>query len=144
MNALKAPLKSGYPSGYMDLAQAYSAFQSSLQQGRLQTSDVEQARNNFIAQLNNADISTEYIETLLMSEEIKNAFPNMTVHEKEILESCLMGLKSVGDSLKTVVDYGMQQLRSSAIKPRLHPWVDQFLSHNHNMTEVSNRLLLEP
>uniref|UniRef100_U5EZ33 Conserved oligomeric Golgi complex subunit 4 n=1 Tax=Corethrella appendiculata TaxID=1370023 RepID=U5EZ33_9DIPT len=137
VNALKSPLKSGYPSGYIDLAQAYNAFQSSIQQGRLQTSDTEQARINFIAQLNNADTSTEFIETLwkMMSEEIRNNFPLMTTREKEKLESCLAELKSVGDSLKALVDYGLQQLRSSAIKPRLHPWIDQFLTHNHNLTE---------
>ena len=52
VNALKGPLKSGYPSGYIDLAQAYNAFQSSIQQGRLQTSDAEQARANFIVSYN--------------------------------------------------------------------------------------------
>lgn len=137
LNALKTPLKNGYPSGYMDLAQAYNAFQSTIQQGRIQTNDVENSRNNFIVQLNNADISTEYIETLLttISEEIHITFPAMSIKEKSLLDSCLAGIKTVGDSLRAIVDFGMQQLRSSAIKPRLHPWVDQFLSHNHNLTE---------
>ncbi|XP_041776829.1 conserved oligomeric Golgi complex subunit 4 [Anopheles merus] len=137
MKALKAPLKSGYPTGYIDLAQAYNAFQSSIQQGRLQTSDSDQARGRFIAALNNADMSTEFIETLwkMMTEETEITFPGMSAREKEKLDSCLGGLKSVGDSLKALVDFGFQQLRSSAIKPRLHPWVDQFLTHNHNLTE---------
>lgn len=52
-----------------------------------------------------------------------------------MIESCLGGLKSVGDSLKTVCESGMQQLRSSAIKPRINPWIDQFLSYNHMMTD---------
>lgn len=137
LNALKAPLKAGYPSGYIDLAQAYNALQSSIQQGKLQTSDTEVARTKFIITLNNADKSTEYIETLFknMSEEIKITFPNTTPHMRDIYDSCLMGLKSVGDSLKTVIDFGMQQLRSSALKPRIHPWIDQFQSYNHVMTE---------
>uniref|UniRef100_A0A182JSD8 Conserved oligomeric Golgi complex subunit 4 n=1 Tax=Anopheles christyi TaxID=43041 RepID=A0A182JSD8_9DIPT len=137
MKALKAPLKAGYPTGYIDLAQAYNAFQSSIQQGRLQTSDSDQARGRFIAALNNADMSTEFIETLwkMMTEETEITFPGMSAREKEKLASCLGGLKSVGDSLKALVDFGFQQLRSSAIKPRLHPWVDQFLTHNHNLTE---------
>lgn len=140
INALKGPLKNGYPSGYIDLAQAYNAIQSSIQQGKLQTSDAEQARTNFIVQLNNADMSTEFIETLwaTMSEEIRGAFANMTQRESEILESCMSGLKGVKDSLKAVVDFGMQQLKSSAIKPRLNPWVDQFLTYNHRLTEVSS------
>lgn len=137
ITALKTPLKAGYPSGYIDLAQAYNAFQTSLQQGRIQTSDAEQSRNTFIVHLNNADRSTEFIETLYagMLEEVKSSFVGMSSREKEILESCMSGLKSVGDSLKALVEFGMQQLRSSAIKPRLHPWVDQFLQHNHNLNE---------
>ncbi|XP_053694631.1 conserved oligomeric Golgi complex subunit 4 [Sabethes cyaneus] len=134
-SALKSPLKAGYPTGYMDLAQ--SALQNSIQQGRLQTSDVEQARTKFLTTLNNADMSTEFIETLwsMMADEVKLNFPSMTAREKEKLESCLSLLKSVGDSLKALVDFGLQQLRASAIKPRLHPWVDQFIGHNHNLTE---------
>lgn len=137
LNALRAPLKAGYPSGYIDLAQAYNAFQTSIQQGRIQTSDAEQARTNFIVQLNNADKSLEFIETLwkMMSEEAHNTFPNVTQRENEILDSCLAGLKSFSDSLKAVIDFGMQQLRSSAVKPRIHPWVDQFQSHNHSMND---------
>lgn len=97
LNALKSLLKAGYPSGYIDLAQAYNAFQSSLQQGKLQSSDTEHARIKFITALNNGDISTEYIETLynLMQEEIKKGFPNITNREKEISNSCLAGLKAV-------------------------------------------------
>lgn len=138
ITALRTPLKAGYPSGYIDLAQAYNAFQTSIQQGKIQTSDTEQARTHFIIQLNNADMSTEYIETLwmMMGEEIRGAFPAMSVREGEILDSCLSGLKSVRDTLKAVVDFGLQQLRSSAVKPRLHTWIDQFISHNHELTEV--------
>lgn len=137
LNALKSPLKSGYPSGYIDLAQAYNAFQSSIQQGKIQTSDTEVARTKFIVTLNNADKSTEYIETLHknMGEEIKISFPTMNVHKREMIDSCLSGLKSVGDSLKAVIEFGMQQLRSSALKPRINPWIDQFQSYNHMLTE---------
>ncbi|GAB0094433.1 Conserved oligomeric Golgi complex subunit 4 [Sergentomyia squamirostris] len=135
--ALKAPLKAGYPSGYIDLAQAYNVLQSSIQHGKIQTSDAEQSRNNFLVKLNDADIATEYIETLwtMMTEEIKIACPALSEREKEKLESCTSGLKSVGDTLKAVIDFGMQQLRSSAIKPRLHQWVDEFLNISHNLTE---------
>lgn len=139
VGALKAPLKSGYPSGFIDLAQAYNAFQTSIQQGKLQTNDNEQARANFIVQLNNTDMSTEYIETLTtgISEEIRNAFPKITKKESEILDSCLAGMKSVRDTMKAIVDFGLQQLRTSAIKPRLHTWIDQFISLNHIMSDVS-------
>lgn len=135
--SLKAPLKIGYPSGYIDLAQAYNAFQTSIQQGKIQTNDNEQARIQFIIQLNNTDTSTEFIETLYttIKDEIKIAFPKITTKECELLDSCLSGLKSVRDTLKAVNDFGLQQLRSTAIKPRLHTWVDQFISLNFAFSE---------
>lgn len=137
VSALKTPLKNGYPSGYIDLAQAYNAFQSSIQQGKLQTNDSEQSRANFIVQLNNADMSTEFIETLTNSiaEDIKYAFPRIKPSEWGLVESCLGLLKSVRDTLKAVVDFGLQQLRSTAVKPRLHTWIDQFISLNHTLSE---------
>lgn len=138
VNALRAPLKSGYPSGYIDLAQAYNAFQTSIQHGKIQTNDSEQARANFIVQLNNTDMSTEFIDTLtvVVNEEMNGAFPKMTSKERGIVESCLSGMKSVRDTLKALVDFGLQQLRNTAIKPRLHTWIDQFISINHTMNEV--------
>ncbi|XP_017042837.1 conserved oligomeric Golgi complex subunit 4 [Drosophila ficusphila] len=137
VSALKAPLKSGYPSGYIDLAQAYNAIQTTLQQGKLHSSDADRNRANFLVQLNNADISTEYIETLwqTMEQEISGTFPQTTPVERQLLDSCLTELKAVRDALKATVDFGMQQLRSSVIKPRLNPWINQFLNYSHNLNE---------
>ncbi|XP_017099288.3 conserved oligomeric Golgi complex subunit 4 [Drosophila bipectinata] len=135
--ALKAPLKSGYPSGYIDLAQAYNAIQTTLQQGKLHSSDADRSRANFLVQLNNADISTEYIETLwqTMEQEIAGTFPQTSPVERQLLDSCLTELKAVRDALKATVDFGMQQLRSSVVKPRLNPWINQFLNYSHNLNE---------
>lgn len=47
-NGLRNRLRQGYPAGYLDLAQAYSALQTSIQHGRLQTSDTECARLMFL------------------------------------------------------------------------------------------------
>lgn len=138
VNALRVPLKLGCPSGYIDLAQAYNAIQSSLQQGRIQANDNEKARINFLIQLNNADVATEYIQTLCqtMEQEIKGGFPYITNSENQLIKSCLTELETVRDTLKACVDFGIQKLRSSAIKPRLHPWVDQYLNYNHHLSEV--------
>ncbi|XP_017773856.1 PREDICTED: conserved oligomeric Golgi complex subunit 4 [Nicrophorus vespilloides] len=134
---LKNKLKQGYPSGYLDLTQAYNVLQTSLQQGRLQPSDAEQARTTFLVALNNGDVSTEYVEALCDSviQEIDQVMPNMKTNDRGKLESCLSGLSSVTTNLKDVIDYGMQQLRSSAVKPRVNPWVDAFLNVNHQFTE---------
>lgn len=137
ISALKSSFKAGYPSGFIDLAQAYNAFQTSIQQGKLQTSDNEQARTSFIIQLNNADMSTDFIETLTTSiiDEIKLTLPRITAKEIGLVESCMSGMKSVRDTLKAVVDFGLQQLRATAIKPRLHTWIDQFIALNHTMSD---------
>ncbi|KAJ8938483.1 hypothetical protein NQ318_007119 [Aromia moschata] len=116
---LKGRLRQGYPSGYLDLSQAYNVLQTSIQQGRLQSGDTEQSRTAFIHVL----------------KEIEQALPKMNSNERGKLESCLSGLSSVTTNLKDIIDYGIQQLRSTAIKPRVNPWVDTFLNMSHHLTE---------
>ncbi|XP_014217199.2 conserved oligomeric Golgi complex subunit 4 [Copidosoma floridanum] len=136
-NQLKSRLRQGYPVGYLDLAQAYNALQTSIQHGRIQTSDTELARLMFLAYLNNTEVSTEYVETLSksLSGDINQAFPNLQGKEKEKIESCLAGMKNVTFTLRTVLDYGMEQLRIGAVRPRVTPWVDTFLTVNHQITD---------
>lgn len=38
----------GFPSGYLDLAQAYSVLSSSIQHGKIQGSDIEKNRTQFV------------------------------------------------------------------------------------------------
>lgn len=87
--------------------------------------------------LNNADSSTEYVDALCDSvlKEIEQALPSMNSNERGKLESCLSGLSSVTINLKEIIEYGIQQLRVSAIKPRISSWVDNFTSINHQLTE---------
>ena len=68
--------------------------------------------------------------------DIDQVFPNIHGKEKGKIESCLAGMKSVSSILRTVVDYGLEQLRVSAVKPRVTPWVDAFLTINHQINEV--------
>jgi len=42
----------------------------------------------------------------------------------------------VSTKLKDVLNFGFDQLTSSAIKPRIKPWVDGFSSTSHNISEV--------
>ncbi|CAH2008212.1 unnamed protein product [Acanthoscelides obtectus] len=134
---LKSRLRQGYPSGYLDLTQAYNVLQTSIQHGRLQSGDTEQSRTAFITALNNSDSSTEYVDALCdhVLKEIEQALPNMNSRDRGKLESCLSGLSSVTANLRDIIDYGMQQLRNAAVKPRVHPWVDAFLNVNHHFTE---------
>lgn len=47
-----------------------------------------------------------------------------------------MDILTVGSILYlSSLQYGLSQLSSSAVKPRLKPWVDSFLSVNHDIRE---------
>nr|CAG4649171.1 EOG090X02VY [Scapholeberis mucronata]SVE93508.1 EOG090X02VY [Scapholeberis mucronata] len=132
--------KQGFPSGYLDLTQAYNAIQSSLQQGsiRLQSSDTEKTKANFLTTLNNIDTSIEYIETLdkNVSNEIQvNLGNSITGRDHEKIQSCLAGFKTSITKFRQLLSFGHEQLKSSAIKPRIKPWVDQLLSVNHVIDE---------
>ncbi|XP_065332863.1 conserved oligomeric Golgi complex subunit 4 [Cloeon dipterum] len=140
---LHRQLKKGYSSGYLDLtAQAYNMWQSSLQQGRLNTStqsDSDSARVMFLAHLNNADASLEFIKVMIrgLEEDIVTSIgaKNLTANDQAKLSSCLSGFGSVTASLRHVAEYGLQQLIASAVKPRTGPWVDAFMQANHQLTE---------
>nr|CAG4643799.1 EOG090X02VY [Lepidurus arcticus] len=139
-NVFHNQLRQGLPSGYLDLTQAYNALQTSLQQGRLQvqSSDTEKARLIFLTALNNADTSVQYAETLqksIDSEASAALGPALVGRNKEKLSSCLTGLNSTAAKFRSIVDFGLQQLRASAIKPRVKPWVDAFLSVGHEIDE---------
>lgn len=49
--ALKKALRNGFPGGYLDLAQAYSAIHTTIQQGRLQSGDTETQKAMFLVSL---------------------------------------------------------------------------------------------
>jgi hypothetical protein len=81
------------------------------------------------AYLNNTDTSMEYVTSLKSSLEtsINDAIgQNLTQYDKEKITNCLSGLASVNIRLKSVSEFGFSQLRSSAVKPRVKPWLDTF------------------
>lgn len=83
------------------------------------------------------------METLCKSlgAEIDGTFPSMQDKERGKIDSCLSGLKSVMSILRAVTDYGLEQLRVSAVKPRVTPWVDAFLSVDHHVNEVNQEIM---
>ncbi|XP_076448808.1 conserved oligomeric Golgi complex subunit 4-like [Babylonia areolata] len=132
-------LRAGFPSGF-DLQQAYNLVQASITQGKLQSSDAEKvkARASFLTSLNNAEVSCDYCKALknnLEDEVSKLYVQQCTEQSKAKLESCLGDLGTVSGRFKDVVDFGFSQLSSSAIRPRIKPLTDSFLSTNHNISE---------
>ena len=83
-------------------------------------------------------MSTEYVETLCKSlgAEIDATFPNMQKKDRGKIDSCLSSLKGVILILRGIIDCGLEQLRVSAVKPRVTPWLDAFLSIDHHINEV--------
>lgn len=83
-------------------------------------------------------MSTEYVETLCksLSAEIDATFPNMQKKDRGKIDSCLSSLKGVILILRGIIDCGLEQLRVSAVKPRVTPWLDAFLSIDHHINEV--------
>lgn len=140
---LQNSIKSRLSSSYLDLVNAYSTLQNTFQQRFQSSSEFNSVNHNFSVQLNNADKSISFMETLLETTKT-DFYTNFNCdQEKEtiLFESCLSGLKNVIDSFKAVISFGFQQLRSAAIKPRLHPWVDHFLTYNHqpSINDSSNK-----
>ena len=58
------------------------------------------------------------------------------------IKSCLGEVIAVSNKFKDIVDFGFSHLGSSAVKPRIKPLVDTFLSTSHNLSEVWPTLLL--
>lgn len=71
LEVLYSRLRSGFPSGF-DFSQAYNLVQSSIQQGKLQTqsTDTEKAKATFLVTLNNAAVTSEFIQTLKKNLEV--------------------------------------------------------------------------
>ncbi|XP_067931489.1 conserved oligomeric Golgi complex subunit 4-like isoform X2 [Watersipora subatra] len=132
---LKSRLKLGYPSGA--LSQAYNIVSSSFQQGKLQSSDVEKSRLQFLMTLNNAEASSENIQTLKNSieSELPKVLSSDSKNTDEKLDSCLTDLGHLTKRFKDLVDFGFNQLRSSAIKSRIKPSIEDLLSTSHNIDE---------
>jgi len=129
-------VKAGLPSTYLD--QAYSVIHSATG-AKLAGADSDKQRQMFLAYLNNAESGGEYITrlqgTIQTDLSSLQASSTVTPKQSEKIKSCLTGLPCVQAKLKTVLDSGLAALRTSAIKPRMKPWVDSFCSYSHNITE---------
>uniref|UniRef100_T1J554 Conserved oligomeric Golgi complex subunit 4 n=1 Tax=Strigamia maritima TaxID=126957 RepID=T1J554_STRMM len=136
---LHTQLRLGFPSGSLDLSQAYTVLQqyTSMQQGKASAPEPDKARIAFLTTINNGEVAVEYIQTLKkdIQNETYRQFANARDQEKAKLESCLSDLNNSANKFKELVDYGMKQLSTTVVKPRIKPWVDSFFSVSHDITE---------
>ncbi|XP_071957457.1 conserved oligomeric Golgi complex subunit 4-like [Antedon mediterranea] len=135
-DVLYSKLRAGFPSGSFDVTQAYNL----LQQGKFPTSssDTDAAKLEFLTTLNNIEVSLEYTHALKKSitEECESLISKGAGEVgRAKLESCIADLAQLNHKFKDVLDYGLSQLNTSAIKPRIKPWVDTYQSVSHSITE---------
>ena len=84
-------------------------------------------------------MSIEYIQTLRESVEgeIINHVGTPSTKDRAKIDNCLNSLSGLGNGqFRAIIDFGMEQLKNSAIKPRIKPWVDAFLDTSHDINEV--------
>lgn len=65
----------------------------------------------------------------------------LTGRDQSKLQTCLAGLKTTAAKFRKLSEFGHEHLKSSAIKPRIKPWIDHFLSVNHDINEVTHVFL---
>ena len=132
-------VKAGLPSTYLDTA--YSVLQSTAVTAKLAgpVDTVDKQRQLFLAYLNNAESGAEYMTRLqaTVTADLSSLQHGAAVspHQSDKIRSCLTGLPAVQARLKAVLDSGMAALRSSAVRPRIKPWIDAFCSVSHSIGE---------
>ena len=126
-------VKAGLPNTYLD--QAYSVLHSATG-AKLAVADTDKQRQQFLSYLNNAESGLEYITRLQDSIQAElTSLHTGSDKQAEKINSCMTGLPAVQTKLRTILDSGLAALRSSAVKPRVKPWVDGFSLCSHNITD---------
>uniref|UniRef100_A0AAQ5XHU9 Conserved oligomeric Golgi complex subunit 4 n=1 Tax=Amphiprion ocellaris TaxID=80972 RepID=A0AAQ5XHU9_AMPOC len=118
-------LRQGFPATTLQdiqrgVSSAVSLMQSSLQQGKFNTLGIESTENAKAAFLN--DCSKLFSQGVGSGEQAK-------------IESCLSDLVSTSTKFKDLLQEGLTELNTTAIKPQVKPWISSFLSISHNIEE---------
>ncbi|XP_014667760.1 PREDICTED: conserved oligomeric Golgi complex subunit 4-like [Priapulus caudatus] len=135
-DVLRARLRAGFPSGLLDLQQAYSVLHASLQQGKL--SDADEGRVRFLVTLNDVAVSGEHLRTLRASleAEFTARLSHAGERERAKLASCLTDLAAAEARFAETLEFGVEQAHRSAVRPRLKPWVEVFTYVSHDISEA--------
>ncbi|XP_069549665.1 conserved oligomeric Golgi complex subunit 4 isoform X1 [Brachyistius frenatus] len=139
-------LRQGFPATTLQdiqrgVSSAVSLMQSSLQQGKFNTLGIESAEHAkaaFLVTLNNVEVCSENITTLKrnLENDCSKLFSQGTASgEQAKIESCLSDLVSTSTKFKDLLQEGLTELNTTAIKPQVKPWISSFLSISHNIEE---------
>ncbi|XP_072236586.1 conserved oligomeric Golgi complex subunit 4 [Leuresthes tenuis] len=139
-------LRQGFPATTLQdiqrgVSSAVSLMQSSLQQGKFNTMGIESTENAkaaFLVTLNNAEVCSENITTLkrnLENDCSKLFSQGFGSGEQAKIESCLSDLVGTSTKFKDLLQEGLTELNTTAIKPQIKPWISCFLSISHNIEE---------
>ncbi|KAJ7426377.1 component of oligomeric golgi complex 4 [Willisornis vidua] len=140
-------LKQGFPATtFQDfqrgVTSAVNIMHSSLQQGKFDTKGIEstdEAKQSFLVTLNNVEVCSENIMTLKKTLEsdcsklLSQGFGGEQAQAK--IESCLSDMAAVSNKFRDLLQEGLNELNSTAIKPQVKPWINLFLSVSHNIEE---------
>ncbi|CAH2323866.1 conserved oligomeric Golgi complex subunit 4 [Pelobates cultripes] len=140
-------LRMGFPATtFQDIQRgvtsAVSLMQSSLQQGKFDTKGIEsndEAKMSFLVSLNNVEVCSENITTLKKNlENDCNKLFSQDVGGEQArakIDSCLSDMASVSNKFGDLLQEGLGELNSTAVKPQVKPWINLFLSVSHNIEE---------
>ncbi|XP_029981227.1 conserved oligomeric Golgi complex subunit 4 isoform X2 [Sphaeramia orbicularis] len=139
-------LRQGFPATTLQdiqrgVSSAVSLMQSSLQQGKFNTLGIESAEHAkaaFLVTLNNVEVCSENITTLKrnLENDCSKLFTQGTASgEQAKIESCLSDLVNTSTKFKDLLQEGLTELNTTAIKPQVKPWISGFLSISHNIEE---------
>ncbi|XP_051920152.1 conserved oligomeric Golgi complex subunit 4 [Hippocampus zosterae] len=140
-------LRQGFPATTLQdiqrgVSSAVSLMQSSLQQGKFNTEfnieSAENAKAAFLVTLNNAEVCSDNISTLkrnLENDCSKLFSQGASSGDRAKIESCLSDLVNTSTKFKDLLQEGLTELNTTAIKPQVKPWISGFLSISHNIEE---------
>ncbi|KAM6981071.1 conserved oligomeric Golgi complex subunit 4 [Aplochiton taeniatus] len=139
-------LRQGFPATTLQdiqrgVSSAVSLMQSSLQQGKFNTLGIESAEHAkaaFLVTLNNVEVCSENITTLKRN--LENDCSKLFTQgagsgEQAKIDSCLSDLVNTSSKFKDLLQEGLTELNTTAIKPQVKPWISSFLSISHNIEE---------
>ncbi|XP_011923339.1 PREDICTED: LOW QUALITY PROTEIN: conserved oligomeric Golgi complex subunit 4 [Cercocebus atys] len=99
----------------------------------------DEAKLSFLVTLNNVEVCSENISTLkktLESDCTKLFSQGIGGEQAQAkFDSCLSDLAAVSNKFRDLLQEGLTELNSTAIKPQVQPWINSFFSVSHNIEE---------